>query len=202
MKPPSTRSRSSYATVAVPTQRSDHLSDARAEAMRVFPELENYHWHDDYFGDCKQDIIAVFDHSDSGVMAALAVIIWMLLGWSIFPTVFIHMWIPVSKFLDGLLELQLLVVFLFPPVASLIVCCGGSCGSSRYPPAHTAVSSDGLIHKPARGLWGAPESKYRYYVVREYVCRHFLYPSCSCRAYSFYIQRQAPTFSHSVTLSM
>ena len=162
MKPPSTRSRSLYATVTIPKECSDSygVSETRAKAMRSF---ENYLWQDDYFDDSKQDMIAVFDHRDSGVMALQAGIMWILLGWSLLPTILLLILRPDSKILYDLFTLQLLSLFVSTPVvfiiALVIVPCFPSRCRSLYPPAHTGVTSDGLIHKPARGLWGYQESK-------------------------------------------
>jgi hypothetical protein len=126
-------------------------SQARANALRVFPELTHYQWQDDYFHDSEHDILAVIIHDELvHVMDQLAKAA-MILG------VLSFFMIPVC----AIVLANIILVYVF--IGIFILCCmpqmvvwlAWPFCQSLYPPPHTAVTSNALIHVPGKTFWSS-----------------------------------------------
>ena len=132
-------------TFESPTEELE-LSDARALAIELVPELASYRWTDTFFDDDERDIAAVFDHdAKARKKERLCTICFMIP----FIAVGIFAWTTTVMIAAGAPGLAIfLVCFLMVWTNGVAQVIYGSCTSL---PPHTAVTTERVLHNVSRG---------------------------------------------------
>ena len=116
--------------------------EARARAKAVLPELETYQWDDDYFNKSGHDIIAVFDHDAFATTMVMLLPFGIIWATAVIATPFVLIfgisflsWLTWLVLMWGALRLSIAVVRRYT--------------FCQRVPAHTAVTTKGVVHVEA-----------------------------------------------------